>query len=246
MGRSITFGVLIVSILAVWQSYAGIWDQVTKSVETVRQAAGPAEESGLSDNEIASGLKDALRLGAERAVDKASAAGGFLNDPAIRIPLPGKLKSVGDTMRKLGLGGPVDNFELTMNTAAEKASAEALPVIGQAVTDLTLEDARRVWQGGDTAATEYFRQKTWQPLYDKFRPIVDDTARQAGVTQAYKSMIDQSGMQTLIAGTDFDVDHYVTEKSLEGLFALLAQEEKRIRTDPVARTTDILKKVFGQ
>jgi hypothetical protein len=229
--------------------YGGFWDS---AVEKVREVTGPKEavktdvkQDGLTDQEILSGLREALDLGVQRAVERASASGGFMDNPVIHIPLPGYLQNVAGTLRGLGLGSQADAFEQTMNQAAEKASGEALPVLAQAVKDLTFEDVRRLWKGGDTAATDYFREKTWQPLSERFQPIVHATSQTVGVTQSYQSLVDHAAVKPLIAGTDLDLDHYVTGKALDGFFTLLAEEEKKIRTDPVARTTDILKKVFG-
>ena len=143
------------------------------------------------------------------------------------------------------LSGLRGALNLGVQRAVEKASGEALPVLTQAVKDMTFEDARLLWKGGDTAATDYFREKTWQPLSERFQPIVHATSQKVGVTQSYQSLVDNSSIKPLLAGTDLDLDHYVTVKALDGLFKLLAEEEKKIRTDPVARTTDILKKVFG-
>lgn len=229
--------------------YAGFWDS---TLETIRDITAPKEaeksvgkQDGLTDQEILTGLREALDLGMQRAVERASASGGFMDDPVIHIPLPATLQNVAGILRGFGLAPQVDAFEQTMNRAAEKASGEALPVLVQAVKDLTFEDARRLWKGGDTAATDYFREKTWQPLSERFKPIVHATSQTVGVTQAYQSLVDHAAVKPLIADTDLDLDHYVTGKTLDGLFTLLAEEEKKIRTDPVARTKDILKKVFG-
>jgi hypothetical protein len=241
---------LILCLLSVFITVkvdAGLMDRLNETASSLGELAqGQGSGGGLSADEIAKGLREALAVGSEKAVAKASSTGGFLDNPSIRIPLPGKLQMVGDTLRRMGMGNKVDEFELTMNRAAEKASGEASPIVGQAVKDLTLEDVNRLWKGGDTAVTDYFREKTWQPLYEKFRPVVNETAQQAGVTQAYESLVGQPAVKTLTMGTNLDLDHYVTSETLDGLFKLLAAEEKEIRTNPLARTTDLLKKVFGQ
>lgn len=136
-------------------------------------------------------------------------------------------------------------FEETMNQAAERAAAEALPIFGKALEELTFEDVKRLWKGGENAATDYLRTTTWDSLYERFRPAVHTAGQEVGVTQAYQNLTNQPALQGLVAGSDLDLDYYVTERTLNGLFALLANEEKKIRTDPVARTTDLLRKVFG-
>jgi hypothetical protein len=246
MNRTLPFLCLFLVFLA-FKVNAGLMERLNETASSLGELTqGQGSGGGLSADEIANGLREALAVGSEKAVTAASSTGGFLDNPSIRIPLPGKLQMMGDTLRRLGMGSKVDEFELTMNRAAEKASSEAFPIIGKAVEDLTLEDVNRLWKGGDTAATDYFKEKTWQPLYDKFRPIVDETAQQAGVTQAYESLVGQPAVKTLVTGTDLDLDHYVTNGTLDGLFKLIASEEKAIRTNPAARTTDLLKKVFGQ
>jgi hypothetical protein len=215
--------------------HAGFLDQVLDTVRDVSTSKGdgkPTQTSGvLSDAEIVKGLREALSVGAEQAVKSASAAGGYMDNPAIRIPLPGRLQSAANI--------------LTMNHAAEKAAKEALPIFTQAIKDLTFEDVRRLWKGGNTAATDYFRQVTWQPLYDKFQPVVRASAQEVGVTQTYQALTNQPAVRNLISGTDLDLNHYISKEALNGIFKLLGEEEKKIRTDPVARTTDILKTVFS-
>lgn len=229
--------------------YGGFLDSAVETVKDVTgsEEAGKAvrQQDGLTDQDILTGLREALNLGVQRSVEKASAPGGFMENPVIHIPLPGHFQNIAGTLKGLGLGSQADAFERTMNQAAEKASGEALPILVQAVKDLSFEDARRLWKSGGTSATDYFRNKTWQPLSERFRPIIHDTSQKVGVTQTYQSLVDYPAVKPLIAGTDLDLDHYITGKTLDGLFTLLGEEEKKIRTNPAARTTDILKKVFG-
>jgi hypothetical protein len=229
--------------------YGGFWDSALETVKDITgsEEAGKAvgRQDGLTDQDILTGLREALNLGVQRSVERASTPGGFMENPVIHIPLPGHFQNIAGTLRGLGLGSQTDAFEKTMNRAAEKASEEALPILIQAVKDLSFEDARRLWKGGGTSATDYFQDKTWQPLSERLRPIVHDTSQTVGVTQAYQSLVDYPAVKPIVAGSDLDVDHYVTAKTLDGLFTLLGEEEKKIRTNPAARTTDILKKVFG-
>jgi hypothetical protein len=203
--------------------------------------------SGLSDSRIAAGLKEALSVGAERAIDYLGRPGGFLNDPKVRIPLPDSLKPVADGLRAAGQGALVDEVEQTMNRAAEAAIPQTLEIVKRTVSNMTLDDARRILDGGDDAATRYLRQKAGPALAEAIRPIVSRTTDQVGATAAYKRLTGSAGgMVSSLFGSSLDLDDYVTEKTLDGLFTMLAEEEKKIRTDPVARSTELLKKVFGR
>lgn len=237
---------LLFFVLQTVPATAGFWDSVKQTINKLPQFADSQEQPGLSTAEIGIGLREALRLGAERAVSTAaSPETGFSNNSLIHIPLPEHIAKIGKTLRAVGLGRQVDLFENTMNEAAEKAAAEAMPILGQAVSEMTIDDARRIWKGGDTAATEYFQEKTRQPISEKFEPVVAEATGKVGVTKYYNDLAGHPLVKSLLAGEDYDLDTYVTAKALDGLFSLLALEEKKIRTDPVARTTEILKKVFG-
>ncbi|WP_022853978.1 DUF4197 domain-containing protein [Thermodesulfatator atlanticus] len=233
--------ILLIFLLAGEYSYASFWESFQKLLETPSQKT----QNKLSDSEVRKGLQEALTLALKRAVSKASQEGGFLNNPDIRIPLPPKLARVANFLRKYGLRSQVEAFEASMNHAAERAAKEAFPVFLKAVKDLTLKDVKNLLYGGDHAVTEYFRQKTWDDLYVKFQPIVKENLDKVGVTRKYQEIISDSLVSTYLKNTDLELDHYVTQKSLEGLFKLLAEEEKRIRQDPAARTTALLKKVFS-
>ncbi len=224
---------------------AGLFDTFNRVLESGGSLPAPAA-SQLSDGEVGEGLVEALRIGSERAVASGSQAGGFWNNELIRIVMPGPLKSAGDLLRRLGMGAPVDAFEQSMNQAAERASAESLPVLKQAIAELTFDDVRRIWQGGDTAATDYFRAKTREPLAVRYKPIVHGAMEEVGVTRSYQEMMSKPAVAPLAMGTSVDLDQYVTEKALDGLYTLLGEEEKKIRTNPVARSTEILQKVFGR
>jgi hypothetical protein len=232
------------------QVYAGLLDKV---INAIKGDSTPSQEgessnasSDLSNSEITSGLREALLVGVSRAVDSAHSEGGFLNNPDIHIPLPGHLQQAAGILGKFGMGSLTDTFENTMNEAASQAAGEAKPILIQTATNMTFEDVMNLWKGGDTAITDFFREKTWNALYDKFKPIVHNTGQSVGVTKAYQDVINASAVKSVIKDTSFDLDYYVTEKTLGGVFSLLAGEEKKIREDPLARTTDILKKVFGK
>ncbi len=225
----------------------GVWEQIKSSVNSVGSGtAGKEGSSNPSDAEVISGLREALSLGAKKAVSQASAQGGFWNNPQIRIPLPPQLQKISSIMKLAGLKSQADAFEESMNHAAEKASAKALPIFEKAIKDLTFQDLQGIWKGGDTAATDYFREKTSEPLAVAFKPDVHEAMQQVGVTRSYQNLTGNPLVSGLTENSNFDLDHYVTEKTIDGLFTLVGQEEKKIRTDPMARSTDLLKKVFGQ
>lgn len=200
----------------------------------------------LSQDEIVRGLKEALSKGAEGAVAKLGKEGGFLNNAAVKIPLPDGLARVEKVLRQLGQGRYADQFVATMNHAAEKAVPEAAGILAEAIRDMTLEDARAILKGPEDAATQYFRRKSETRLTERLSPIVSQATDQAGVTAAYKKMVGKAGAWAGMLGIgNEDLDGYVTAKSLDGLYKMVAEEEKAIRANPVARTTDLLKKVFG-
>jgi hypothetical protein len=239
--------VLVFILILPSQLQGGFLDQLKDSLKGITGTT-PTSESSLTAEEISKGLIEALQVGSERAVEFASAEGGFLNNPRIHIPLPGKLHAVADKLRAVGLSTQIDTFENTLNTAAEKASSEALPILGQAIKEITFDDVNRLWQGGDTAITDYFKEKTRQPIYDKYYPVVQGVTQQVGVTSSYQAIVNKPAVRIIATGMDMntDVDGYVTGKALDGLYILLAEEEKQIRTNPVARTTDLLKRVFSK
>ncbi len=235
----------------------GVLDAVTGS-EAVRGAAAGA----LSESEMAAGLKEALAQGVQTAVEKLGQTDGFMGDGLVRIPVPEKAELVAQTARKLGQGQYVDEFVVSMNRAAEKATPEAAEILGNAIRAMSVEDAARIVNGPDDAATQYFRKTSESALADRFRPIVEDATDSVGVTAAYKSLTAQAGGQTgeMIGGIanavgvpgfgeggqGLDLDQYVTNQALDGLFTYIAKEERRIRENPMARSSELLEKVFGR
>ncbi|MGH7289854.1 MAG: DUF4197 domain-containing protein [Myxococcota bacterium] len=202
--------------------------------------------SPVSESTAASGLKDALKVATERAVQTTSQTNGFLDNPKIRIPLPGKLETVATALRGMGMGAQVDELETSMNHAAEKASAEATPVFVDAISQMSFKDASAILQGNDTAATQYFEKKTTDPLRTKFSPIVGDAMKDVGVTKLYEQLVGQYTKSVPFASAPkLDLNGYVTDETLQGLFTVVGEEEKKIRTNPAARATDLLKQVFG-
>jgi len=198
-----------------------------------------------STAEVVAGLKEALRVGAERSVARTARPGGFLDDPRIRIPLPEQARSVAQGLRAVGFAGTVDEVETAMNHAAEKASGQAMELLGPAIADLSIPDAVAILDGPDDAATAYFRSRTQDALRERYAPVVEKAMRDVGVYRAYDELLERNRVLQLLADPRVDLDRYVTDEALDGLFTLIGDEEKRIRTEPAARTTDLLRRVFG-
>jgi len=245
--------VLVGASLAIGPAHAGFND-LFKSAEGLLQGdnavSSAAVASNLSTAEIDAGLKEALSIGAERAVSVLGQQGGFLNDQAVRIPLPGVLGTAAQGLRAAGQGQYVDAFETTVNQAAERAIPQTLDIVQQTVSNMSLEDARGILSGGDDAATQFLRERAGSDLHAAVLPIVRQATDSAGATAAYKALQAQAGgMMGGFGGmlnTDaLDLDSYVADKTLDGLFVKLAAEEKQIRENPVARSTDLLKSVFS-
>jgi hypothetical protein len=199
----------------------------------------------LDSATVAAGLREALAVGTANAVETTSRTDGFWRNPAIRIPLPEALAPMASTLRGLGLSRQVDELELTMNRAAEQAAGEAAPVFLDALQGMTISDALGILNGGDTAATEYFRSRTSDELRTRFAPIVGDQMSRLGLVQLYDGLAARYAALPLTTTPPVDLRDYVTDRALGGLFTVLGQEETRIREDPAARTTELLQRVFG-
>lgn len=214
--------------------------------QLVRELGAGFGRPPLAEEQITAGLKEALRVGTEHAVELTSQAGGYFGNPRIRIPMPPRLKRLADTLKAMGLTRQVDEFVLSMNRAAEQAAPQATAIFLDAITAMTFEDARRILEGQEDEATRYFRAQTSARLTALFRPIVHGSMEQVGVTRLYQELTARYTALPLASRPDLDLDHYVTMKSLDGLFLLVADEERRIRTDPAARVTAILQEVFAR
>jgi len=201
--------------------------------------------AGLSDATIGSGLKEALSVGTQKAVSLVDKPGGYLDNEAIKILVPQNLRTVEKVSRGLGQGARVDEFVASMNHAAETAAPEAETIFAEAVTEMTINDARKLLNGGDTSITEYFKSKTSVRLATAFRPHVEAAMSKNGVTQQYQGLVGQMPWSPFGSGSSMDINTYVVNKALDGLFYMLGQQEKEIRSNPAARTTALLKQVFG-
>lgn len=205
----------------------------------------PAAPAATDDNTVVRGLKEALAVGTERAVKSVSKQDGYFSNPAIKILVPEKVRTAADLLAKLGYREQVDSFVLSMNRAAEKAAPVAADHFAAALKEMTIEDGRAILSGGNTSATDYFQKKTRGKIYESFKPVVSDTMNQVGVTRSYKEMTGKMTAVPFFNPQSLDLDHYVTERALDGLFLRIGEEEKQIRTNPAARATELLKKVFG-
>jgi hypothetical protein len=227
---------------------AGWLDDLQKKLGDFQSApsATGGVTAALSDEEVVRGLKEALSKGTQQAIANLGKDGGFLNNLDVKIPLPDELKKVEKLLRGLGQDKYADQFVATMNHAAEKAVPEAATLFADAISRMTLADAQSILKGPDDAATQYFRKGSEAKLKERFLPIVKTATDQAGVTAAYKKLIQKAGPTAQLLGVGAtDLDAYVDGKAVDGLFKMIAAEEKRIRQDPLARSTDLLKKVFG-
>ncbi|HEX5435224.1 MAG TPA: DUF4197 domain-containing protein [Candidatus Angelobacter sp.] len=241
MKRLIVVLVVIPMLMAGASAQTSIGD-IWKKIEHARQGKNA---NALSDDKIVAGLRDALSVGTGRAVAETGRPDGFLKNAAIKILLPPRLQTAGKTLRMIGIGSQVDALEIGMNRAAEQAAPQAKQIFLNAVMRMTFSDARHILTGSDTAATDYFKTQSSADLTKAFAPIVHQAMENVGVVRQYNKVMQSPLAAPLAADKDFNLDDYVVGKTVDGLFYMLGQEEKKIRKDPAAQTTAILKEVFG-
>jgi len=206
------------------------------------------QQNALDNNTVVKGLKEALATGTERAVKEVARPDGYFGNELIRILLPGRVQQAANLLREFGYQEQIDELVLSMNRAAEKAAPIAAGFFGDAIRQMTVEDAQGILNGGDTAATAYFEKKTRSRLTEAFMPTVSKNMAQLGTVRAYREMLgkyEAIPLASLAGVPSLDLDDYVTGKALDGLFTMVGEEEKKIRTNPAAQTTDLLRKVFG-
>ncbi len=214
--------------------------------DLIKKGLGVGGKSGLSEAKIGNGLKEALKVATQNTVNLTGQKDGYFANQAIKILMPKKLGRLEKPLRMVGYGPQVDEFVLSMNRAAERAAPSAKKIFGDAVAQMTFDDAKTVLNGGDTAATDYFKGKTTDKLTAAFRPVVEKSMNEVGVTRKYKEMVGRYEAIPFSKDIAFDPDQYVVEKAMDGLFYVLGQEEKKIRSNPAARVNDLLKEVFGK
>jgi hypothetical protein len=222
------------------------WSGLLKGVLSP-PAAQPAASGvdALSSADINAGLKEALTRGVDAAVAQLGQANGFFGNPALKIPLPPALQKVEKTMRMFGMGKQADELVLAMNRAAETAVPEAKTLLVAAVKDMTLEDAKGILTGGKTSATDFFRKKTEATLTERFGPIVKQTTDKVGLAQQYNQFAGLAAQFGLIDKKQANVDQYVTQQTLDGLYTVIGEKEAAIRANPMQAGSDLLKQVFG-
>lgn len=233
-------GICVLGLVLFTQTARAGFQDFFKGVQDVFTSGG-----SLTDGDIAAGLKEALQVGTGNAVASVGQAGGYLDNPLIRIPLPGPLEKSEKLLRLAGYGSQVDAFSQSINRAAEAAAPQAKELFWQAIREMSIEDARQILGGGDTAATTYFKDKTSGKLQEIFTPIIHDSLAEVGATRYFQDLDAKAKTLPFAGSLGLDLDGYVTDGALNGLFAVVAQEEAKIRQNPAARTTDLLKKVFG-
>ena len=232
--HGLAFGLLVAVAVSQAQNP---WDKIW---------TGLGKNRGLSNDTVTSGIKEALRIGSGNAVSLNGRVDGYFKNAAIKILMPEKLKPIEKGLRMAGQSRQVDEFVLSMNRAAEKAAPFAKDIFLGAIKRMTFSDATRILKGGDTAATDYFRGATTEELTTAFQPIVTESMESIGVTRQYKALAGRYNALPFVKSQAFDLDRYVVDKALDGLFYVLAEEERKIRTDPAARVTDLLRTVFGK
>ena len=234
---------LAIALVICFSTYSAA--QLDEVLKKAGEGLEHRDTSGLSDEKIISGLKEALQVSTSKAVAVTGRPDGFLKNEAIKILLPPKLETIGRGLRMLGMGAKVDELEVGMNRAAEQATPQAKQIFLAALKKMTFDDARHILTGGDTAATDYFKRTSSTDLTTAFSPIVHRVMLRVGVVQQYNQVLKSAPGGSALAG-EFDLDKYVVGKTLDGLFHMLGEEETKIRKNPAAQTTALLKEVFGR
>ncbi|MEO6285192.1 MAG: DUF4197 domain-containing protein [Dyadobacter sp.] len=234
----------ILAITLFWLLYSGA-SQAQFNLGKVLDKVG-GSGGGLNEGEIVQGLKEALNVGISNGSAEASKVDGFFKNELIKIAVPPEAQKVAETLRKMGLGAEVDKFTLSLNRAAEDAAKKSKPIFVKAITSMTVPDALGILKGQDDAATQYLKKTTNEDLFKTFFPVVDSTLNLNRATEYYTDIVNTYNQIPLVKKVNPNLKEYATQKTIDGLYVLIAQEEKKIREDPVARVSDLLKKVFSQ
>lgn len=220
-------------------------DWLDKGKDLFKTYGGGSGQSGLTVDEIGAGLKDALRVGSETVVAQLGRVDGFNTDSAVHIPLPKQLDTVKSVLYKVGMSGMLKDLELKLNRAAEVATPKAKKLFSQAITEMSFEDVKKIYEGPKDAATQYFRSKMSPSLAKEMEPVVNNSLSEVGAVQAYDNVMKEYRSVPFVPDVKADLTNHVVEKGMDGIFYYMAKEEAAIRTDPAKRTTDLLKHVFG-
>ena len=219
--------------------------QINQTIGDVNKTLGGGGAQPLTTAEVAEGLKEALIKGISTGSDLASQLDGYFKNPEIKIPFPPEVKKVEDKLRQIGLGSEVDKFVMTLNRGAEDAAKEAKPIFITAIRSMTIQDAWSILKGEQDAATQYLKRTTSSLLKEKFKPVIQNSLNKVSATKYYSDIVNRYNQIPLVQKVNPNLDDYATDKAIEGLFIMIAKEERNIRQNPVARTTELLKKVFG-
>jgi hypothetical protein len=230
---------LVIAVLVVATPAWAQLDELLKGL-------GIGQKGSLSEAKIGAGLKEALQVATENSVNLTGRLDGYFGNQAIKILMPEKLRTVEQGLRVVGYGDKVDEFVLSMNRAAERAAPAAKQIFWDAIGAMTFDDAQKILGGGDTAATEFFKRKTTDKLTGAFRPVVERTMSQVGVVRQYEELVGRFKAIPFAQTQTFDINGYVVAKALDGLFHVIGEQERQIRTNPAARTTALLKEVFAK
>ena len=236
--RSIVFNVVIICICCSCQTQGmkSLWDSVNSNTTS----------GALTNSEVIAGLKEALTIGAKESSTIASAVDGFYKNPKIAIPWPSEAQAVKDVLQNVGFSRQIASFEESMNRAAEEAAKGAFDVFAGAVRGMTIQDGFAILNGGDMAATNYLREKTTIPLKEKFSPVVKNAIEKVNVTSYWSPLVNTYNMIPGVTRQNPNLEDYITDKAIDGLMTLIAEQEMKIRQDPAAQVTALLKKVFGK
>ena len=243
--RYLRFSVLLATLLSASPAAAQL-DQILKQLPQLPGTEQIPPGGSVGDVRIGQALKEALQVGTANAVAVTGKTDGYFKNLAIKILLPERLRTLETGLRAVGYGAEVDELVLGMNRAAERAAPKAKQIFWDAIGALTIDDARKILGGHDTAATDYFKTKTSDPLGTAFRPIVETSMREVGVTRQYTELYRRAQAIPFLNVESYDLDQYVVSRALDGLFHVVGEEEKKIRTNPAARVTDLLRDVFGR
>ncbi len=208
----------------------------------IAQAAGL---DAISTGDASAGVKEALSKGADYAVASLGKDNGFMGNSKVKIPLPGYLQKAEKGLRMFGMGKQADELIETMNHAAENAVAEAKPILSESIKKMSVQDAKGILTGGEDSVTQYFKRTSTEQLTQKFTPIVQSATKKVNLADQYNQFAGKAASSGLIDKKDADLDGYVTQKAMDGLFLMIAEEEKKLRSNPVGAGSDLLKKVFG-
>lgn len=235
--RILAFALLIPLVSCSQIDFNKIGKTIDKNINTKKP---------LSNDDIIAGLKEALSVGSNNAASSASKADGYFRHPVIKIPFPPEAQQMESKLRAIGMNKQVDEFIMTLNRAAEEAAKQAAPVFVDAVKKMTITDGLQILKGSDTAATGYLKKTTTPQLHSSFKPVIKSATQKVDVTKYWTPLVSAYDKIPFVTKVNPDLDEYITQRALTGLFYLVAQEETKIRKDPAARVTDILKKVFGK